>query len=65
MRLARNVGRFYKEKLTVNKRQTKERQMKTREGILNIYEVFALPFGITVLGGIAYIYSIIIQAGTP
>ena len=39
--------------------------MKKQEGILDLYEVFALPFGIMVLGGVAYFYSMIMQGATP
>jgi len=38
--------------------------MKKHEGILDLYEVFVLPFGMTVLVTVAYMYSMILQAGT-
>ena len=39
--------------------------MKKHEGILDLYEVFALPFGITVMGGVVYFYSLIMHTATP
>ena len=50
--------RYFSEKI-------KERMMKKHEGVIDLYEVFVLPFAITIFGAVVYIYSMTLQAGTP
>ena len=39
--------------------------MKNHEAVLDLYEIFALPFAITVTGGVVYFYNLIMHAATP
>lgn len=42
-----------------------QRKVRNYEGILDLYEVLYLPFSVTVMGGVVYLYNLIMHAATP